>query len=142
MIDHLELRPGFQGAFEIANYDMSRLLVEKMHSDVSEVQKLIFAILHNIMQYKEICQDILLTPAMSHLTEYLESNDEEVQSACARCVGDMAVEAEGKTQANATGTVEVLVNMILDDDLGSPLAPATYAMMMYAFLASHRHGRI
>lgn len=120
------------GAFEIANYDLTAVFVEKLWSEIPAAKKLLLSTLHHIMEYAEIRRDLLVTPAMKYFTAYLQqSEDLEIREGAARCTGDLAVEILGKSQANACGTVEILTDLLMQEPEDRPtMAPISYALMM------------
>ena len=120
------------GAFEIANYDLVSVFVEKLWKEIPAAKLLLFDTLHHIMEYAEIRRDVLATPAMRYFTSYLESKDLAIREGAARCVGDLAVEVFGKTQANGCGTVEILTDLLIKEPEDRPtMAPISYALMMW-----------
>ncbi|OWA51066.1 putative Radial spoke head 14-like protein [Hypsibius exemplaris] len=127
----LNLSGELKGAFEITNYDLVSIFVEKLWTEIPIVKKVLLSILHHIMEYADIRRDVLTTPAMIYFTSYLQSEDVEIREGAARCTGDLAVEILGKTQANGCGTVEILTDLIMKEPMDLPtMAPISYALMM------------
>ena len=116
----------------MANYSLVKVFVDKLHTEVRETKLLLLEIMHNMMEYAELRKDVLSTSAMKYFTEYLQSPDEELCCGAARCIGDLAVETLGKTQADGCGTVEILTNQIMgkQKEKTPSMAPITYAFMM------------
>lgn len=62
----------------MANYNLVRVFVEKLYTEVREAKLLLLDILHHMMEYTDLRKDVLNTPAMKYFTQYLHSLDEEI----------------------------------------------------------------